>query len=75
MKFKSQLLNPDRMALEFASQLALELRVPLTSIHGYTQILSSGVGGELTNEQKKFLILEVHFGLHSHLHNHLTLNL
>jgi signal transduction histidine kinase len=40
---------------EFVSVVAHELRTPMTSIKGYTEMLLSGTMGELTEKQKHFL--------------------
>ncbi len=40
---------------EFVSIVAHELRTPMTSIKGYTDILLSGTVGKLTNRQEQFL--------------------
>lgn len=40
---------------EFVSLVAHELRVPMTSIKGYTDLLHSGMAGPLSDMQKEFL--------------------
>lgn len=40
---------------EFVSLVAHELRVPMTSIKGYTDLINSGMAGELNDMQKQFL--------------------
>ena len=40
---------------EFVSLVAHELRVPMTSIKGYTDLINSGMAGELNDTQKQFL--------------------
>jgi signal transduction histidine kinase len=45
----------DRLKDEFFETVSHELRTPLTSIIGYTDLLLSGEGGELTEQQRRFL--------------------
>ncbi len=40
---------------EFVSLVAHELRVPMTSIKGYTDLMNSGMAGPLSDMQKEFL--------------------
>lgn len=40
---------------DFISIVTHELRLPMTSIKGYTDLLASGMTGELTDQQKQFL--------------------
>ena len=40
---------------DFLTTVSHELRTPLTAIKGYTELLMSGTGGELSPYQKKFL--------------------
>lgn len=40
---------------EFVSLVAHELRVPMTSIKGYTDLMNSGMAGPLSEMQKEFL--------------------
>ena len=40
---------------EFVSLVAHELRVPMTSIKGYTDLINSGMAGELNDTQQQFL--------------------
>lgn len=40
---------------EFVSLVAHELRVPMTSIKGYTDLINSGMAGELNDTQKQFM--------------------
>ena len=41
--------------IEFVSSVSHELRTPMTSIKGYTDMLLSGMTGELTEPQRRFL--------------------
>ncbi len=45
----------DRKRNEFVSHVSHELRLPMTSIKGYTDLLKSGVTGAITDQQKQFL--------------------
>jgi two-component system, OmpR family, sensor histidine kinase VicK len=45
----------DRLKDEFFATVSHELRTPLTSIIGYTDLLLQGEGGELTDQQRRFL--------------------
>ncbi len=40
---------------DFVSLVTHELRLPLTSIKGYADLMKSGMAGELTEQQKQFL--------------------
>lgn len=40
---------------DFVSLVTHELRLPMTSIKGYTDLLSSGMAGSLSDQQKQFL--------------------
>lgn len=42
---------------DFISVVTHELRLPLTSIRGYTDLISSGMTGPLTDQQEQFLLV------------------
>ncbi len=44
----------DRLKSNFLATVSHELRTPLTSIIGYSEMLVSGLAGELSEEQKEF---------------------
>ena len=45
----------NRAKSDFVSLVTHELRLPMTSIKGYADLLSSGVAGSLSEQQKQFL--------------------
>jgi signal transduction histidine kinase len=45
----------DRLKDEFISLVSHELRTPLTSMRGYLELLLDGGGGELSDDQNRFL--------------------
>lgn len=49
------LKNLDRLRTQFVNAVSHELRIPLTSIIGYTEFLEDGLGGPLTAKQAEFV--------------------
>ncbi len=47
--------RPDREGPDLMSLVTHELRLPLTSIKGYTDLVHRGIAGPLTDQQKQFL--------------------
>lgn len=45
----------DQLKSNFLATVSHELRTPLTSIIGYSEMLSEGIAGEVTGEQKEFV--------------------
>ena len=45
----------DRLKSNFLATVSHELRTPLTSIIGYSEMLTEGIGGPLTDEQRDFV--------------------
>lgn len=45
----------DRLKSNFLATVSHELRTPLTSIIGYSEMLTAGIAGELTQEQNDFI--------------------
>jgi len=47
--------DSERLKDEFVATVSHELRTPLTSIRGFVELLLAGEGGELTDDQQRFL--------------------
>lgn len=45
----------NRAKVEFVSSVSHELRIPMTSIKGYSDLLLMGAGGQLTEQQNEFI--------------------
>lgn len=56
-KMCAKLKEVDRMKSEFFSLMSHELRTPLTSIREGTNLFLEGVGGEVTDKQRKLLTI------------------
>jgi PAS domain S-box-containing protein len=54
-KLNEALKTLDKMKNEFLSNVSHELKTPLVSIKGYTELINEGVLGEINYEQKKAL--------------------
>jgi signal transduction histidine kinase len=50
-----ELLHVDQIKSDFLATISHELRTPLTSIIGYSDMLLSGMTGEMTDKQKLFM--------------------
>ena len=50
-----ELKELDRLKSNFLATVSHELRTPLTSIIGYSEMLNSGIAGELNEEQNEFV--------------------
>jgi signal transduction histidine kinase len=47
--------DADRLKTEFVRNVSYQLRTPLTTIGGYSELLAAGVGGNLTPTQAEYL--------------------
>jgi signal transduction histidine kinase len=47
--------DADRLKTEFVRNVSYQLRTPLTTIGGYSELLAAGVGGTLTTTQAEYL--------------------
>jgi signal transduction histidine kinase len=47
--------DADRLKTEFVRNVSYQLRTPLTTIGGYSELLAAGVGGPLTSTQADYL--------------------
>ncbi|MEZ4594590.1 MAG: HAMP domain-containing sensor histidine kinase [Chloroflexota bacterium] len=54
-KLYEAIQDANRAKSEFISLVAHELRVPMTSIKGYTDLMNAGLAGPLSDQQKQFL--------------------
>lgn len=54
-KSNEALADVDRLKTEFLANISYELRSPLTSIKGFTEILKQEIFGDLNEEQKSYL--------------------
>jgi signal transduction histidine kinase/transcriptional regulator with GAF, ATPase, and Fis domain len=54
-KANCDLVDLNDARIEFVSSVSHELRTPMTSIKGYTDMLLSGMTGEMTEPQRRFL--------------------
>lgn len=53
--YKIQLLKSSQFKSEFMASMSHELRTPLTSIIGFTDVILERIGGEINEEQEKYL--------------------
>lgn len=61
---RAELERASRAKSEFITLMGHELRTPLNVLLGYIELLLSGVGGKLTEEQRSYLVAAMRSGEH-----------
>lgn len=64
VEMRAELERASRAKSEFITLMGHELRTPLNVLLGYIELLLSGVGGELTEEQRSYLRAAMRSGEH-----------